>query len=93
MYKEIFEILRTSFSQKTFQQQRAGNRFKVVKIFISLKVKVYIQDRRLPSEKALDAQGLEWESNFTEMTKYTCDFKHKIYCNIYIYIAKHGQAV
>ena len=32
------------------------------------------------------------------MAKYTCDFKHKIYCQyiyiyIYIYIAKHGQAV
>ena len=28
------------------------------------------------------------------MAKYTCDFKHKVYCNIYIYIyiAKHCQA-
>ena len=33
------------------------------------------------------------------MAKYTCDFKHKIYCNVYIYIyvysnkVKPGQAV
>ena len=53
----------------------AANHFKVLKIFISLKVTVYIEDRRLPSEKA---QGLEWKSNCTEMTKYTYDFKHKI---------------
>ena len=33
----------------------AANRFKVLKTFISLKVTVYIQDRRLQSEKALDA--------------------------------------
>ena len=62
----------------------AANRFKVLKIFISLKVTVYIQDRRLRSEKALDAKVFEWKSNCTEMAKYTCDFKHKIYCNIYI---------
>ena len=64
----------------------AANRFKVLKTFISLKVTVYIQDRRLRSEKALDAQGFEWKSNCTKIEKYTCDFKHKIYCNIYIYI-------
>ena len=69
----------------------AANRFKVLKIFISLKVTVYIQDRRLRSEKALDAKVFEWKSNCTEMAKYTCDFKHKINSNIYI--AKHGQAV
>ena len=33
----------------------AANRFKVLKTFISLKVRVYIQKRRLWSEKALDA--------------------------------------
>ena len=33
----------------------ATNRFKVTKIFISLKVTVYIQDRRLRSEKVWDA--------------------------------------
>ena len=32
-----------------------ANRFKALKIFISLKVTIYIQDRRLRSEKALDA--------------------------------------
>ena len=32
-----------------------ANRFKVLKMFISLKVTVYIQDRKLPSGKALDA--------------------------------------
>ena len=69
----------------------AANRFKVLKIFISLKVTVYIQDRRLRSEKALDAKVFEWKSNCTEMAKYTCDFKHKMYCNIYI--EKHGYAV
>ena len=63
----------------------AANLFKVLKTFISLKVTVYIQDRRLRSEKPLDAQGFEWISNCTEMAKYTCDFKHKIYCNICIY--------
>ena len=56
----------------------AANRFKVLKIFISLKVAVYIQDRRLRSEKALDVQGFEWKSNCTEMAKYTYNFKHKI---------------
>ena len=65
----------------------AANRFKVLKTFISLKVIVYMQDRRLWSEKALDASGFEWKSNCTEMAKYTCDFKHKIY------ISKPGQAV
>ena len=62
----------------------AANRFKVLETFISLKVTVYIQDRRLRSEKTLDAKGFEWKSNCTEMAKYTCGFKHKIYCNIYI---------
>ena len=33
----------------------AANSFKVLKTFISLKVTVYIQDRRLQSEKALDS--------------------------------------
>ena len=56
----------------------AANRFKLLKIFISVKVTVCIQDRRLRSEKALDVQGFEWKSNFTEMAKYTYDFKHKI---------------
>ena len=32
----------------------AANRFKVLKILISLKITVYIQDHRLRSEKALD---------------------------------------
>ena len=39
----------------------AANRLKVLKTFISLKVTVYIQDRRLRSEKALDVQGFEWK--------------------------------
>ena len=56
----------------------AANRFKVLKIFISLKVAVYIQDRRLRSEKALDVQGFEWKCNCTEMAKYTYDCKHKV---------------
>ena len=56
----------------------AANRFKVLKMFISLKVTGYIQDRRLRSEKSLDVQGFEWKSNCTEMAKYTYDFKHKI---------------
>ena len=58
------------------------NRFKVLKSFISLKFTVYIRHHRLWSEKALDVQGFEWKSNCTEMAKYTCDFKHKLYCNI-----------
>ena len=62
----------------------ATNCFKVLKKFISLKVTVYVQDRRLRSEKALHAQCFECKSNCTEMAKYTCDFKHTIYCNIYI---------
>ena len=62
----------------------AVNRFKVLKTLISLNVAVYIQNRRIRSEKVLDAQGFEWKSNCTEMAKYTCGFKHKIYCNIYI---------
>ena len=36
----------------------AANRFKVLKIFMSLKVTVYIQYRRLRSKKALDARVL-----------------------------------
>ena len=56
----------------------AANRFKLLKIFSSVKVTVCIQDRRLRSEKALDVQGFEWKSNCTEMAKYTSDFKHKI---------------
>ena len=32
----------------------AANRFKVLKIFISLKVTAYKQDRRLQSDEALD---------------------------------------
>ena len=67
----------------------AANRFKVLKILISLKVTVYIQDRRLRPEKALDVQGIEWKSNCTEMAKYTYDFKHKIERER----AKPGQAV
>ena len=46
----------------------AGNRFKVLKIFISLKVRVCIQDHSLRSEKALDAQGFERKS--TLIAKY-----------------------
>ena len=42
--------------------------------------------RRLRSEKAVDAKGFEWKSNCTETAIYTSDFKHKIYCNIYIHI-------
>ena len=53
----------------------ATNRFKVLKIFISLKVAAYIQDRKL---RILHVQGFEWKSNCTEMAKYTYDFKHKI---------------
>ena len=75
--KEIFEIPENLLVA-------AAIRFKVLKTFISLKVTVYIQDYRLRSEKALDAWGFEWKSNFTKMAKYTCDFKHKIYCNISI---------
>ena len=56
----------------------AANRFKVLKILISLKITVHIQDHRLRSEKALDVQDFEWKSNCTEMGKYTYDFKHKI---------------
>ena len=69
----------------------AANRFKVLKINIFLKFMEYIQDRRLESEKAMDALDFKWKSNCTKMVKYACDFKHKIYCNIYIYIyiAKH----
>ena len=52
----------------------AANRFMVLKMFISLKVTGYIQDRRLRSEKSLDVQGFEWKSNCTEMAKYTYDF-------------------
>ena len=51
----------------------AANHFKVLKTFISLKVRVYIQNRRLRSEKALNAQAFEWKSNCTEMAKYTCE--------------------
>ena len=69
----------------------AANFFRALKIFISLEVTVYIQNRRLGSEKALDAQCLEWKSNCTEMAKYPCDFKHKIYCNICV--TKHDHAV
>ena len=68
----------------------AANRFKVPKTFISLKVTLYIQDRRLRSEKVLDAQSFEWKSNCTEMAKYTCDFIHKIYCNIYKQFTLHS---
>ena len=57
----------------------AANRFKVLKILISLKITVYIQDHRLRSEKALDVQDFEWKSNCTEMAKCTYDFKHKKY--------------
>ena len=56
----------------------AANRFKVLKIFISLKVTAYIQDRRLRSEKALHVKGFERKSNCTEMAKYANDFKHKM---------------
>ena len=79
--KEIFEILRTSVSHKTFQQW----------LLIFLRFSKYTfpeelqyigQDRRLRCKKALDAQNLEWKSNCTEMAKYTRDFKHKIYCNV-----------
>ena len=64
IYKEIFEILRTSVSQETFQ------------------------DRRQRSEKVLDAQVFGRKSNYTEMAKYTCNFRHEIYCNIQQNLAK-----
>ena len=86
--------LETNFTNFCFPENllvAATNRFKVLKVFISLEVTVYIQERRLRSEKVLDAQGFKWKLNYTEMAKHTCDFKHKIYCNIYI--AKPGQAV
>ena len=67
----------------------AANRFEVLKTFISLKITVYIQDHGLRFEKALDAQGFEWKSNCTEMAKYTCDFKRKKYCYIYVYIQQN----
>ena len=47
----------------------AANRFKVLRILISLKVTVYIQDRKLRPEKALDIYGFEWKSNCTGMAK------------------------
>ena len=47
----------------------AANRFKVLKTFISLKVTVYIQDRRLRSEKALDTQDFEWKYNIYNLVK------------------------
>ena len=68
----------TNFSFSENLLVAAVNRFKVLKIFISLKVTVYIQDRRLRSEKALDVQGFEQKSNCTEMANYTYDFKNKI---------------
>ena len=55
IYKEVFEILRTSVSHPENLLVGAANCFKVLKIFISLKVTVYIQDRRLRPEKALKA--------------------------------------
>ena len=61
----------------------AANRFKVLKILIFLKVTVYIQDRRLQSEKALDVQGFERKCNCTEMAKYTCDSNIK-YTAVYM---------
>ena len=44
----------TNFYSSEYILVAAANRFKVLKIFISLKVTVYIQDRRLWSEKTLD---------------------------------------
>ena len=76
--KEIFEISQ-NFCFPDNLLVAAANRFKVQKTLISLKVTVYIQDRRLRSEKALDPKGLEWKSNCNEMAKYTCDFKRKKY--------------
>ena len=68
----------TNFCFLEILLEAAANRFKVLKIFISLKVTAYIQGCRLRSEKALHVQGFEWKSNCTEMAKYTYDFKHKI---------------
>ena len=48
-FSKIYEIL---FPKSLLVA--AANRFKVLKTFISVKVTVYIQDRRLRSEKALD---------------------------------------
>ena len=84
IYKEMFAILRTSVSQKTFQQQRAANRFKVLQIFISLKVTVYMQDHRLRSEKALDAQG--YILLYTIYIQLLYIYIHNCYIYIYIYI-------
>ena len=94
LYKFFSRFLLRNFTKFCLPENRLvtdANPCKVLKTFISLKVRVYKQHHRLRSEKALDVQGFEWKSNCTEMAKYTCDFKHKIYCNIYI--AKPGQAV
>ena len=53
--KEIFSKFYELLFPKNLLVAAAANRFKVLKTFISLKVTVYIQDRRLRSEKALDA--------------------------------------
>ena len=53
----------------------AANRFKVLKTFISLKVRAEPQATVWESLRCL---GFEWRSNCTEMAKYTCGLKHKI---------------
>ena len=41
-----------------------------------------MQDPRLRLRKPKMPRVFEWKSSCTEMAKYTCDFKHKIYYNI-----------
>ena len=66
LFNIFFSDLFCSYLQRNFQNftnfcfpenllVAAANRFKVLKTFISLKVRVYIQNHRLRSEKALDA--------------------------------------
>ena len=98
LYKFFSRFLLRNFAKFCLPENHLvtdANPCKILKTFISLKVRVYKQHHRLWSEKALDVQGFEWKSNCTEMAKYTCDFKHKIYFNvyIYIYISKPSQAV
>ena len=54
IYKKFFEILRTFYLPENLLVA-AANRCKILKILISIKFTVYIQDRRQRSEKILDA--------------------------------------
>ena len=65
-FQDFCSDLFSSYLERTFQNftnfcfpenilVAAANRFKVLKIFISIKTTIYIQDRRLRSEKALEA--------------------------------------